>query len=77
MHIKSNNIETMIGSETDEATDELFESLLQKYQEGLEEAMKGSRFIFDSVDLLYNHLQKISLKMIESLYRDSPRIVKK
>ena len=77
MHIKSNNIETMIGSETDEATDELFESLLQKYQEGLEEAMKGSRFIFDSVDLLYNHLQKISLKMIESSYRDSPRIVKK
>ena len=77
MHIKSNNIETMIGSETDEATDELFESLLQKYQEGLEEAMKGSRFIFDSVDLLYNHLQKISLKMIESSYRHSPRIVKK
>ena len=77
MHIKSNNIETMIGSETDEAIDELFESLLQKYQEGLEEAMKGSRFIFDSVDLLYNHLQKISLKMIESSYRDSPRIVKK
>ena len=77
MHIKSNNIETMIGSETDEAIDELFESLLQKYQEGLEEAMKGSRFIFDSADLLYNHLQKISLKMIESSYRDSPRIVKK
>ena len=67
----------MIGSETDEAIDELFESLLQKYQKGLEEAMKGSRFIFDSADLLYNHLQKISLKMIESSYRDSPRIVKK
>ena len=77
MHIKSNNIKTMIGSETDEAIDELFESLLHKYQEGLEEAMKGSRFIFDSADLLYNHLQKISLKMIESSYRDSPRIVKK
>ena len=30
---------------------ELFEFLLQKYQEGLEESMKGSEFIFDSVDL--------------------------
>ena len=33
-----------------------------KYQEGLEEWMKGSEFIHDSVDLLYYHLQKIGLK---------------
>ena len=31
--------------------DKLFEFLLQKYQEGSEESMKGSEFIFDSVDL--------------------------
>ena len=30
-----------------------FNSLLQKYQEGLKESIKGSEFIFDSVDLLY------------------------
>ena len=29
-----------------------FESLLQIYQEGLEEPMKGSEIIFDSVDIL-------------------------
>ena len=58
MHTKSDNIEIMIGSETDDIIDEFFESLLQKYQEGLEESMKGSEFIFDSVDLLYYHLQK-------------------
>ena len=34
---KSNNVEIMIGSETDEIIEDLFESFLQKYQEGLEE----------------------------------------
>ena len=49
MRTKSNNIEIMMGNETDEII-ELFESLLQKYQEGLEESMKGSDFVFDSID---------------------------
>ena len=33
MQTKSNNIEIMMGNETDEIIEELFESLLQKYQE--------------------------------------------
>ena len=36
MHIKSNNIEIMIGNETDEIIRKLFELLLRRYQEGLE-----------------------------------------
>ena len=32
MHTKSDNIDIMIGSETDEIIKELFESLLQRYQ---------------------------------------------
>ena len=62
MHAKSDNIEIMIGSETDEIIEELLKSLLQRYQEGLEDSMKGSEFIFDSVNLLYYHLQKTVLK---------------
>ena len=46
----------MIGSETDEIIEELFQSLLQRYQERLEKSMKESEFIFDSVNLLYYHL---------------------
>ena len=63
MHIKSDSIEVMIGSETDDIIEELFKLfiLLQKYQEGLEESIKGGEFIFDSVDLLNSNLQKISL----------------
>ena len=39
--------------------DELFKSFLQKYQQGLVEAIRGSEFMFDSVDLLYYNLQNI------------------
>ena len=37
--------------------------------------MKGSQFVFDSVDLLYYHLHKISLKRGGS-YIDSPTWLK-
>ena len=53
MLTKSNNIEIMMGNEADEIIEELFESLLQKYQEGLEEKMRGSEFVFDSIDLVH------------------------
>ena len=76
MHTKSDKIEIMMGSETDDITDELFESLLQKYQEGLEESMRASDFIFDSVNLLYFNLQKISLNRKGSSYINSPKWLK-
>ena len=37
----SNNIEIMMGSETEEVIKELFKSLQQRYQKGLEESMDG------------------------------------
>ena len=40
MHTKSNNVEIMMGSETDETIEELFKSFLQKNQEDLEESMR-------------------------------------
>ena len=53
MNTTSDNIEIMIGNETDEIIKNLFESLLQKYQEELEKSMKESEFVFDNVDFLY------------------------
>ena len=61
MHAKSDNVEIMMGSKTNEIIEELFKSFLQRYEEGLEESMKGSEFIFDSVDAYYYDLNKISL----------------
>ena len=61
MHKKSDNEEVMIGSDTNEVIKELFKSLLQRYQEGLQEKMKRSEFEFDGVNLLYYDFNKISL----------------
>ena len=58
MRTKSENIDTMKGSETNEIIEELFESLLQNHQKDLEESMRGNKFNFSSVDLLYHYLQK-------------------
>ena len=61
MHTKSNNIEIMIGGDTNEVIENLLRSLLQRYQENLEEKMRGSEFVFDGVNLLHYDLSKISL----------------
>ena len=48
---KSDNIETMMGDETDETIDELIELFSQNYPKDLEESVRESDFIFDSVNL--------------------------
>ena len=53
VHTKSHNTEIMIGSDANEVIEELFKSLLDKYQENLEEKMSGSEFVFDAVNVLY------------------------
>ena len=64
-----------MGIETDDVIKELYKFLLQKYQEGLELSMRGSECIFDSVNLLHYHLQRIILKRGRS-YVDSPKWLK-
>ena len=75
MHTKRDNIEIMMGSETDEIIEELFKSYWQKCQEVLEESMKGRKFIFDSADALSYNLNKISLNRGGS-FIDSPEWIK-
>ena len=75
MHTKGNNIEIMKGIETNDVINELFNSFLTRYQEGLETKMKGSGYIFDKVDLLEYHLHKISLNRGSS-YISSPEWLK-
>ena len=70
MHTRS-----MVGIETNEIIMDLFVSFLQKYQEKLEESMRGSKFFHDSVDLLYYNLNKVSLSRGGS-HIDSPKWLK-
>ena len=61
MYSPSDNIEVIIGIETDKIIEDLFHSFLQRYQNGLEKSMRGSEFVFDNVDSLYYKFHKVSL----------------
>ena len=43
--------------------EERFGSLLIRYQEGLEESMRGSNLFYDGVGLLYYKIHQMSLEM--------------
>ena len=75
MHTRSVNEEFMDGCNIDEVIKVLFKSLLQKYQENLQEKMKGSDFTFDGVNYLYYDLNKVSISKGGS-YIDSPKWLK-
>ena len=62
MQSKSNSIDIVIYDKADEVIQELFESLLYRYQTGLEKLMKGSDFIFDCVNFLHYKCHEIILK---------------
>ena len=66
-----------MGSETDKIIKELLNLFWKdnKKEEGLDESMKRSGFIFDSVDLLEYKFNKVSLKRGRS-YVDSPKWLK-
>ena len=75
MHTKSDNIEIMNGTDTSDAINELIDSFMKRYQEGLETKMKRSSYISERVDLLEYNLHKISL-IRGSSYIESPEWLK-
>ena len=75
MHSKIDNKEIMINDKADEVIEELFKSLLNRYQSNLEKLMKGSAFVLDYVRLLYYKCHKINLSRGGS-YIDSPDWIK-
>ena len=66
----------MIGKNTNEINQELFDSLLNRYQERLEQSRESVGFVFDHVNGLYYKSHKISLRHFES-YIDSPELDQK
>ena len=58
MHSNSDNMKFTSWDDANEVVDELPKSLRSKYQEKLETSMKGSDFIFDSIQLLYYKCHK-------------------
>ena len=75
MHTRSDNIEIMIGDDNDDIIEELFKSFIQKYEENLQNKMRGLDFDFDRVNFLYYDFNEISLNRGGS-YIDSPKWLK-
>ena len=75
MHTRSDNVEIMFGDDNDDIIEQLFRSLLQKYEENLQNKMRGSGFEFDGVNFLYYDFNKISLNR-GGPYIDSPKWLK-
>ena len=65
----------MTGDDNDDIIEEFFRSFLQKYEENLQNKMRGSDFELDGVNLLYYDFNKISLNRGES-YIVSPKWLK-
>ena len=72
----SNNIELRSTDDEKEITSKLFNSLLHKYQETLENKMEGSSFVFDYVNYLDINFQTIDL-IRGSSYVKSPLWISK
>ena len=75
MYTRSFNEEIMKGSDTDEIIKLLFESFLKKYEENLQEKMKGSDFQFDGMNFFYYDFNKTTINRGGS-YIDSPQWLK-
>ena len=75
MYTRSDNIEIMFGDNNDDIIEQLFESLLKKYAENLQNKMRGSEFEFDGFNFLYYDFNKTSINRSGS-YTDSPKWLK-
>ena len=75
MFTRSISEEFMTGSETEEVAEKLIMSILQKYQDNLQNKMKGSDFIFNGVNYLYYDLNRITISKGGS-YIESPKWLK-
>ena len=81
MYSKSDNIETVMGGKgggvnTNKIIKNSFDSLLKRYQEGLQVSMRGSEFVFDYVESLNYIFHKVDLKRSGS-YIETPDWINK
>ena len=75
MHAKSDNNRIIINDKADEALEEPFESLCNRYQNTLKKLMKSSEFVCNYVYLLYYKCHKINPNC-HRLHTDSPDWIK-
>ena len=75
MHTRSDAAEFMNGSETEEIIESLYRSLLQKYNNNLQEKMRGSDFVFNGINYFYYDFNTVSISK-GGCYIGSPKWLK-
>ena len=75
IYTRSDNVEIMFGDDNDDIIEQLFESLLKKYEENLQNKMRRSEFKFDGINFLYYDFNKTSINRGGSDI-DSPKWLK-
>ena len=66
-----------MGNETDDIIKRLISSFLNNYQKEEIILINGSNFVFESVDLLFCHIHKTSLKKGKSFVKSSEWLINK
>ena len=75
MYSQSDSVTIMIGNETDDIINELINTFIKRYQEGLETKKRRSSFTFDHIDLLKYDFHRVTLSRGSS-YIESPEWLK-
>ena len=75
MYTRSDNEEFMSGDDTNEIIKLLFESFLQRFEENLQNKMRGLEFEFDEINFFYYSFDKTSIYR-GGTYIDSPKWLK-
>ena len=75
MYTRSDNEEFMSGDDTNEIIKLLFGSFLQRFQENLQNKMRGSEFKFDGINFFYYDFNKTNIYR-GGTYIDSPKRLK-
>ena len=59
--LRQKNVQVMMGSDTNEIVKEIFESIIQKYQELMEYSAKNSGLILEGVELMNYDINKTTI----------------
>ena len=62
MHSRSNIIKFKSYNNVNEVLDELFDSFCSRYQRNLETSIRGSDFIFDSIQMMYYKILQVQFR---------------
>ena len=66
MHSNSNKVKFISYNDANEVADDLFKSLISRYQNNLQRSVEGSEHIFDSVRLMYCKYHSVNFRHVGS-----------